>query len=178
MKLIRITILAAVLLTGMAFAGCSSDDSAPVAVDEKPAPGFMAPGFELENFDGESIALGSLRGRPVMLNFWATWCGPCRFEMPFIQEIHEDPAWLEKDLLIIAVNIGEPASQARAFMNDFGFTFTVLLDEETEVAKQYNISGIPTTCFIDKDGIIKDIRVGTFRGKAEIEQYLQKLVAE
>jgi len=181
MRLIRIVILVAVAMAGMTFAGCSSDGTADGTLDgveERAAPGFMAPGFELENLDGEAISLGSLRGRPVMLNFWATWCGPCRAEMPYIQEIHEDPAWLESGLLILAVNIGESASQARSFVDDFGLTFTVLLDSDEKQAMTYNISHIPTTFFIGKDGIIKDVRVGSFRGKAEIEGYLQELIAE
>ena len=181
MRLIRIAILVAVVVAGMVFAGCSSDgtiDCTPDGVEERAAPGYLAPGFELDNLDRESIALGSLRGRPVMLNFWATWCGPCRFEMPFIQEVHEDSAWLEKDLLILAVNFGESASQARRFMDEFDFTFTVLLDSNETVAMKYNIPGIPTTFFIGKDGIIKDIKVGPFRDKAEIERFLQELVAE
>ena len=181
MRLIRIVILVAVAMAGMTFAGCSSDGTADGTLDgveERAAPGFMAPGFELENLDGEAISLGSLRGRPVMLNFWATWCGPCRAEMPYIQEVHEDPAWLERGLVILAVNIGESASEAQSFMGELGFNFTVILDSEEKVAHAYNISAIPTTFFIDEDGIINDIRVGTFRDKAEIERYLQKLVAE
>jgi len=113
-----------------------------------------------------------------MVNFWATWCGPCRMEMPFIQEVYQDSEWLKTGLVILAVNLKESASAAGEFMEDNGLTFPVLLDIDGEVARMYNISAIPTTYFIDKNGIIKDVKIGTFRNKAEIDWKLLNLVKE
>jgi thiol-disulfide isomerase/thioredoxin len=113
-----------------------------------------------------------------MVNFWATWCGPCRMEMPFIQEVYKDPEWQKTGLVILAVNLMESASAAGEFMKDNGLHFTVLLDIEGKVGKMYNISAIPTTYFIDKNGIIWDVKIGTFRSKAEIEWKLLNLVKE
>jgi thiol-disulfide isomerase/thioredoxin len=113
-----------------------------------------------------------------MLNFWASWCGPCRFEMPFIQEVFEDTEWEATGLVILAVNIGESPSIAGGFMEDNGFTFTVLLDGTGEVADMYNTRSIPATFFIDENGIIRYIDVGAFSSKANIEQRLDVLIED
>jgi len=198
MRLHRIIlVLAAVLVAVLSFAGCvtitgekpttetpsivgpapttpSPDSTKPET--SAPRVGRMAPGFDLDNLGGQSVSLASLRGQYVMLNFWATWCGPCRFEMPFMQEIYENPEWSARDVVIVAVNIEESAAQVEEFLAEFGLDFMVLLDSNARAARAYNISGIPTTFFIDRDGIIRDIRIGTFRSRAEIEGKLQNLI--
>ncbi len=136
------------------------------------AGGNTAPDFQLKNLDGAAVTLSSQQGRPVLLNFWATWCGPCRAEMPFIQEIYQDAKWQARGLLILAVNLRESEAAVRKFVADSGYTFTVLLDTGGQVGRLYNISAIPTTHIINKDGIIKNSRVGAFTGKAQIEQMI------
>ena len=100
---IKIMMLVLVLVLGLV-SGCSSS---PVPA---PAPtstaGNLVPDFQLQGLDGENVSLSSLRGKPIMLNFWATWCGPCRMEMPYIQEVFDDEEWREQGLVILAVNIG------------------------------------------------------------------------
>ena len=155
-------------------AGCSEG----LISEQVPAPGRPAPDFQLQSLDGETISLSGLQGSPVVINFWATWCGPCRMEMPFIQQLFNDPEWSEQGLVILAVNLGEPASAVREFMEANGLSFTVLLDTEREVMKIYNVSAIPTTYFIDKSGIIRDIKVGAFRNKADIDWRLMNSIME
>jgi len=156
----------------MVMVGCSSTPaSTPL-----PQRGGFAPDFQLQRLDGETISLVDLRGRPVMLNFWASWCDPCRAEMPLIQEIFESKEWSDKGLVILAVNIGESAATAEEFMVDNDLSFSVLLDTSQDVARDYNIRGIPTTFFIDKDGIIKDVKIGVITGRAEWEERLSKIV--
>jgi peroxiredoxin len=184
MRLNSISILACVLAILSLFAGCSSvtgEDMTTPAVTTTtagtaPRVGYMAPGFELDNLDGQAISLESLRGQYVMLNFWATWCGPCRMEMPYMQEIYEEGVWADKGVVIAAVNIGESAEYVESFTEAFGLDFTVLLDSTENVARSYNIFSIPATFFIDKDGIIRKTKVGTFRNRAEIETTLQSLL--
>lgn len=134
--------------------------------------------LELKSLDGSTISLNDLRGQPVLLNFWATWCPPCRSEMPHIQELYEDPEWQARDLVILAVDIQESEATAREFMTSNGYSFTVLLDTKGEVARSYNVRGIPTTVIIDKDGIIRNERVGAFTSKAQIEQFISNSIAE
>ena len=167
LKIISAIILLSVFLPGL-IAGCSTNPATPQA----PVTSSLAPDFQLQDLDGRAVSLSGLRGKPVILNFWATWCGPCRDEMPFIQEIFENKEWSDKGLVILAVDIGESPSTVKEFLESYGLSFQVLLDSEQSVAKNYNIRGIPTTFFIDKDGIIQDMKIGAFTSKAEIEQRL------
>ncbi len=139
-------------------------------------PGGKAPDFTLINLDGEPVSLTDYRGTPVMLNFWASWCGPCRSEMPYFQEVFEDMEWKVVGLEILAVNIGELPATAEGFMVTNGFTFPVLLDMTGEVADMYNVGKIPTTFFIDERGIIISSDVGSFTSKAHLEQRLYELI--
>jgi cytochrome c biogenesis protein CcmG/thiol:disulfide interchange protein DsbE len=151
------------------FSGCSQT----VPRSNSPAPDFMLP-----DLNGQSVSLSALRGRPVLLNFWATWCGPCRSEMPYLQELQMDPAWRERGLLILAVNLQEPETTVSKFMADNGFSFTVLLDARGEAGRLYNVASIPATYIIGKDGIIKNSRVGAFANKAQIGQMLTSALSE
>ena len=111
-----------------------------------------------------------------LINFWATWCPPCRSEMPYIQEVCEDKEWSDKGLVILAVDIGESPSTVENFMQSYNLTFPALLDINQAVALEYNIRGIPTTFLIDKEGIIQAIKVGAFSSKADIENSLSKII--
>ncbi|OGO31615.1 MAG: hypothetical protein A2Z29_03035 [Chloroflexi bacterium RBG_16_56_11] len=157
-------IFLAVILTTAACAGNTDSRS--------PADGRLAPEFQLRDLEGELVSLGSFEGRPVMLNFWASWCGPCRDEMPYLQDVSKDPRWVEKGLVLLAINIQESTSVVQKFVDDFGLTFTVLLDTNGAVTERYNIGSIPTTYFIDGDGIIRDVRIGAFARKADIDRAL------
>ncbi len=166
LKAILLIILASVLL----IAGCSAGAEQGVRI------GNPAPDFQLLNLEGQNVSLSNLRGKPVLVNFWASWCPPCRAEMPFIQEIFEDEEWSDKGLVILAINIGERPSTAKRFMASNGLSFPVPLDTSQNVALKYNVSAIPTTLLIDKDGIIKAIKVGAFSSKADIEKSLSKII--
>ena len=166
-------LLVAVVALVLVIFGCSSNDvSTPTPQDN------LAPDFQLPDLDGQLVALDDLRGSPVLLNFWATWCGPCRLEMPFIQDIYEDEGFSDKGLVILAINIGEDSSTVKKFMVGNGLTFPVLLDADQKIAPEYNIRAIPTTFFIDKNGIIRDVKVGAFSSKASLEQILNSSIID
>jgi len=172
LKVILTIVLVSVLGSGLVMAGCSSGPE----VAQGPQVDKLAPDFQLQTLDGQAVSLGDFRGKPVLLNFWATWCGPCRFEMPFLQEIFEKKEWSDTGLVILAIDIGESPSSVKEFMEHFGLSFPALLDINQDVALKYNIRAIPTTFFIDKDGIIQDIKVGAFSSKTEIEKRLVKII--
>ena len=171
LKIILAIMLASALVSGVLMAGCSSPSPA-----QSPQVGKLAPDFELSGLDGQAVSLSGLRGNPVLINFWATWCEPCRFEMPFIQEIYEGWTGKTPSLVILAINLGESPSRVGRFMESYGLSFPVLFDTSQDVTAKYNIRGIPTTFFIDKDGIIRDIKIGAFLSKAEIEMRLSKII--
>ncbi|QKY71507.1 peroxiredoxin [Lentibacillus sp. CBA3610] len=115
--------------------------------------GDLAPDFQLETMEGEHVKLSDLRGQRVMVNFWATWCPPCRAEIPDMQKFYEN-----KDVEILAVNLTDTESDrsdVEEFAEAYDMTFPVLMDENTEVADKYQIQPIPTSFMIDSDGRIQ-----------------------
>ena len=167
-KMLKV-ILPIILTLGLLVTGCSSPSEPSDA-----RIGGRAPDFELNSLDGQTISLSDFRGKPVLLNFWASWCGPCVFEMPFLQEIYDE--WSGKGLILLAVNIGESSSKVKEFLQKHNLSLPVLLDTKKVAAQKYNIAGIPTTFFIDKDGIIREIFLGAFPNKEIIEKKLSKII--
>jgi len=108
--------------------------------------------FNLLDLNGNTIVLSGLKGKIVFLNFWATWCPPCREEMPSMQKLHT--RFKDKDFAMLAVSLNEPASVVKKFFKDYNLTFTALLDSDGELMTPYGIRGIPTTYIIDRDGTI------------------------
>ncbi len=160
-----LTVVVLMLTLVLLIVGCSSP-SAQV--------GKQAPDFQLLNLEGQPVSLSDFQGKPVLLNFWATWCGPCRQEMPLIQGIFEE--YSDAELVILAIDIGETPSVVNNFIERSNFSFPVLLDTDQDVALEYNIRAIPTTFFIDKDGIIQAIKVGAFSNMIEIEKSLDRII--
>ncbi|SFM18464.1 Peroxiredoxin [Gracilibacillus orientalis] len=115
--------------------------------------GNMAPDFELETWSGETVKLSDYRGEPVMLNFWATWCPPCREEMPDMQRFYQDTG-----MNILAINLTKTESNMEdidPFVEEYDLTFTIPLDKKNIVGDRYQIRPVPTTYMIDSDGIIQ-----------------------
>ena len=177
-KILRVTpliiLVLALIVTGCQPSSEPPEDTNPTASEKGTQIGNLAPDFELQDLDGKTISLSGLRGKPVLLNFWATWCSPCRYEMPYLQEIYDE--WSEKELVVLAIDVGESSSQAKTFLQSYGFSFTVLLDTNGSVADKYGIRGIPTTFLIDKDGIIQGIKIGAFQSKEEIEAGIRMVI--
>ena len=179
MNRILTAILVLILTLGLLITGCSppSEPEGPAEPEgpvQGPRIGKLAPDFRLPNLEGQSISLSDFRGKPVLINFWASWCGPCLYEMPFIQEIFEE--WSDQGLVILAIDMGESLATVKDFLQSHNFSFPVLLDIDQDVALEYNIRGIPTTFFIDKDGIIREIFFGAFPDKEIIERKLSKII--
>jgi cytochrome c biogenesis protein CcmG/thiol:disulfide interchange protein DsbE len=166
-----------VVLTGVGWMMLSRVPvGAGAANNMAPQVGFLAPIFSLEHLDGTQVALSDFRGKPVMLNFWATWCPPCRAEMPAIQNIAA--RYRDDGLVVLLVNQGEEAATVREYLAGIGLVATVLLDPRGGVASTYRIRALPTTVFIDREGRIRDIALGgpvaeTFL-QSQIESLLEK----
>jgi peroxiredoxin len=131
----------------------------------------LAPDFELETVDGDLVRLSDLRGEVVALNFWATWCAPCRLEMPDLQARAD--AYGDR-LTVLGVNFDETAEEVDAFRQDVGVRFPLLLDPGGEVQRLYRVLGYPTTFFIDSEGVIRIQHLGLMSAE-QIDQYLEEL---
>jgi peroxiredoxin len=123
-----------------------------------PEVGAIAPTFALQKPDGDRISLGTMRGAPIIINFWATWCEPCRVEMPALQAIYD--VHREAGLRILAVNLGETAETAQAWSQEMQLSFDILLDPQQEVVRLYQLRGQPSTYVVSPDGVITHIFYG------------------
>ncbi|HEY8415320.1 MAG TPA: redoxin domain-containing protein [Thermaerobacter sp.] len=142
--------LAAVLVLAAAFA--AGVRHMQQAVANRPQVGRPAPDFTLSPLDGKPVRLANLRGRVVALNFWATWCPPCREETPALQAFYERYG---DRVAYYGINVAEPVDTVRRFLAEFGVTYPVLLDREKEVARRYGVAAYPETWWIDRDGVAR-----------------------
>ncbi len=145
-----------------------------------PAPqvGFLAPDFTLQDKDGQSYTLSDLRGRPVLVNLWASWCGPCRREMPAMDMIYQK--YKDDGFIILAVNAThlDTVPNAIAFAESLDLSFPIVFDHNGEVSRQYHLNSLPTSFFIGKDGIIKEVVIGGPMSNALLQTRVEKLLAE
>jgi peroxiredoxin len=139
---------------------------------KKPKKGEPAIDFTLEDLDGNEVTLSDYEGRPIVLNFWATWCPPCVAEMPTLDAAYNGGEY--DDLVILAVSVEESPATVERFMDREGLSLPVLLDSKGKVSGAYRVRGIPTTFFIDRDGVIVDIFSGSLSEK-NLEKRIEKI---
>ncbi len=134
-----------------------ADEVNPTGRPPAAQAGHPAPEFTLETADGIPISLKDFRGTPIVLNFWASWCGPCRAEMPAFQRIAESHAG---EIMFIGVNTQDQVDRMLAFAEEVGVTYPLPIDTTNAVTATYRVSAFPTTYFIDSDGVITDMVFG------------------
>jgi len=151
-----------------------SRPQAPQAGPDAPAPriGALAPAFTLPALeDGRPVRLADFRGRAVVVNFWATWCPPCRVEMPALQQAQLNMP----DVVVLGVNQQESADSVSRFMREQGLDFLIALDTAGEVNRLYRVRALPTTYFVDGSGVIRDIVYGGPLTRALIESKVSSI---
>ena len=167
-------ILTACCLAGLP--GCEpgeGPEQVPELIEEGYHVGFRAPDFTAQTLKGRPVSLGQQRGKIVMLNFWATWCLPCRVEMPWMQQLYD--RFGGEDFEILAISGGEPEEVVHPFVDELGVKFPILLDRDFGIHKRYQVMAIPSTYLIDRDGVITH----RFFGAVEWEQpEYQQLIAQ
>ena len=145
-----------------------------------PAPqeGFQAPDFELNTLNGEQVLLSDLRGKTILLNFWATWCPPCRSEMPAMQQVYMD--YEQDGFVILAVNNlqQDRRENVESFIHEENLTFPVLLDNSGSVSTAYQVHSMPTSFFIDPEGIIQEHVIGGPMSEALLRTRVENLLVE
>jgi peroxiredoxin len=154
----------------------SAASAGPQGTPATPAPapvvGAPAPDFTLQDIEGNAVQLSALAGQVVVVNFWATWCGPCKLEMPALQARYD--ALKDQGLTVLAVNLDEPLEQVQAFAQDLNLTFPILLDPGAKVNELYRVRGYPTTFFVNREGMIDRQHVGIM-SDSQLADYLGKL---
>lgn len=138
---------------------------------QAPVNDSLAPNFKLENLSGDKVQLIDLRGKTVMVNFWATWCIPCEAEMPLIEEYYQR---YSPDLVVLAVNADEPPEDVKRFVDNLQLSFEILLDPGSRIDHLYQVRAFPTTFFVDKDGMIRFQHIGLLQEK-QLAAYLEEI---
>jgi peroxiredoxin len=130
-----------------------------------------APDFTLKSVEGENLRLSEYRGEVVLINFWASWCGPCRQEMPVLSELHDKYKAL--GFTVLGINVEEDSGKARKLLQEMSVSFPVLLDNESVVSKQYDVVAMPSTVLVDRDGNMRYLHKGYKPGLEDV--YLQQI---
>jgi cytochrome c biogenesis protein CcmG/thiol:disulfide interchange protein DsbE len=167
----RLSVIVAVFFVGLLMAGwvaCGQTNAAPEARA-------AAADFQLTDLNGKPLSLSSLKGKVVLLDFWATWCPPCRMELPHFKELYA--AYKGKGLEMVGLSVGEQADTVKSFAKENNLTYAIALSAPKIEQAYGGIRGIPTTFLIDKQGRIAKKYVG-YQEKAVFEQEIKKLLAE
>ncbi len=170
----------AILIIGATWIFASAPSEGSTTDGKIPAPqvGFLAPEFTLKTINGESIDISDFRGQAVLINLWATWCPPCRAEMPDMQQAYE--RYNEQGFTILAINATNQDSipAVEAFISEHGLTFPILLDTQGDVSKLYQLRSLPTSFFVDPDGIIQEVIIGGPMSEALLFTRIENLLSE
>mgnify|MGYP001614082844 CR=1 FL=1 len=167
-----------ILASGLAWIFTSTDKSHASNSGTVPAPqqGFLAPDFELTATTGETIRLSDLRGQAVLVNLWATWCPPCRAEMKSIEKVYNE--YKDQGFVVLAVDMtyqDDPLA-IMPFVNEHGLTFPILLDETGTMAKDYQLRSLPSSFFINRDGIINEVVIGGPMAEALLRTRVEEIL--
>lgn len=138
---------------------------------QSPLAGHAAPSFTLSALDGTTLTLASFRGRPVLLNFWATWCVPCRSELPALQRFAQEQ---QGRWAVLGVDELEDRGSVTSFAQSLAITYPLATDTDGSVGQRYNIGGLPSTFAIDAQGIIRKVHLGPL-GSTDLQQILQEM---
>jgi peroxiredoxin len=185
-------IRAATIAADRAFAGASGEPITPAAQVAPPdtagisfgvvEPGIAsigepAPEFTLPDLDGAPVSLDDYRGSPVLLNFFATWCAPCRLEMPHLQAAYEEHA--AEGLVVLAIDLQESPELVRGYMDELGLTFPAVLDSDSVVSlSKYRVGTLPTSVLIDREGEVALISQRYYASRADLEADLRFILVE
>ncbi len=165
---VSLGLLAVVLAVILVIQGCTASSQSITSDGQEATTGLnvgeRAPDFTLVDLEGNQVSLSDFRGKTVFVNFWATWCPPCRAEMPEIEAVYQE--YKDRGVVVIGVDILEPEDVVRQFVEQGGYSWTFVLDTSGEVAGNYEIAAIPTSLFIDREGIIQAVKIGAMTKRA------------
>jgi cytochrome c biogenesis protein CcmG, thiol:disulfide interchange protein DsbE len=168
----------AILVAALAWIFASADRAGVSTAGEIPAPreGFLAPDFSLQTPEGETVSLSELRGQAVLVNLWATWCPPCRAEMPAIQKLYDE--YKDQGFMVLAVNMTyqDNPQSVLPFTRENNLTFPILLEETGEMARKYELRSLPSSFFVNRDGIIQEVVIGGPMSEALLRTRIESIL--
>ncbi|GAB4565275.1 MAG: TlpA disulfide reductase family protein [Anaerolineae bacterium] len=172
----RTIVLGALLVIGVAWIlpNRITEMGLPAAQARAAQKGLIAPEIQVPRLGGGELSLREMEGQIIVLNFWATWCPPCRAEMPALERVYEERS--AEGLVVIGINQMEPEAQVQAFVEEFGLTFPIGLDLDGSVSQAYRARALPMTYFIDRQGTIRDIVVGGPMSEALLRSKIDELM--
>lgn len=179
----RISIIVAILALGIplaytATAGAQNSSASTTSEIQAPQVGALAPDFTLTDMHGKTVSLSQLRGKVVMVNFWATWCPPCRAEVPSIEQLYLHMK-KRKNFVLVAVNVnqGDARGSVKEFLREIPVTFPIFLGHSNRVADRYQVNAIPETFIINRNGtIVQKVEGGRDWNTPAVEAYLSSLL--
>lgn len=164
-------ITAALLILAVTMAACSGPES---AASQGISVGNRARDFTLESLDGGKVSLSDYKDQVVLVNLWATWCPPCRAEIPDLEAAYR--AHKDEGFVVLGVNVEESAQAIEPFVADLDMTYPVLLDERGQVMNDYRALGLPISLLVDREGVIQERHVGILTA-SQLERYLSELLS-
>lgn len=167
-----------VLLLGLAWIFASADQAGTSTAGRIPAPqqGFLAPDFELQTITGETVRLSDLRGQAVLVNLWATWCPPCRAEMPAIERVYQEYKAQGFTVLAVDMTYQDSFADIAPFVEKYDLTFPILLEPNGEMARAYQLRSLPSSFFIDREGIIREVVIGGPMAEALLRTRVEEIL--
>jgi len=163
-----ITLIAVTASIGVIISIAGNNEGQPAM--QRPSIGSQAPDFEGVNTNGEKVGLADYRGKVVVINFWASWCGPCVNEMPLINGVFRDHP---DDVATLFVNAGESKGTIMEFLAAHQFEFPVLIDATGKIAGAYSVTGLPVTYILNKDGVISQAIIGEIQNKQQLDKAIE-----
>jgi cytochrome c biogenesis protein CcmG/thiol:disulfide interchange protein DsbE len=165
-----------ILIAGAAWILFSAEKGPTRTEGPAPQTGFLAPDFALKTAAGETYILSELKGQAVLVNMWATWCPPCRAEMPAIEAMYQE--YKDQGLVVLAINhtFQDNPLDITPFTDEYGLTFPILLDETADTARAYQVRSLPSSYFINRQGIINEVIIGGPMSEALLRTKIEEIL--
>jgi cytochrome c biogenesis protein CcmG, thiol:disulfide interchange protein DsbE len=176
--ILRRSLYVVILIAALVWIVVSADraNSSTGGLIPAPQKGFAAPNFQLETPASQTLVLSAYHGKPVLINMWATWCPPCRAEMPSIEKFYE--AYENRGLIVLGVDstVQDDPTAIIPFVKEYNLTFPILLDINGEVSHLYELRSLPTSFFIDRHGTIKEVVIGGPMSEATLRANIEEII--
>ena len=174
----RIILYILILIAGAAWIILSANTTTSVSTNSTSAPqaGFAAPDFTLKTPNGEEYTLSKLKGNAVLVNLWATWCPPCRAEMPAIDKMYQE--YKDQGFVVLAVNMTYQDNPMNVvpFTQEYGLTFPILLEETGDIGAAYQLRSLPSSYFINRAGVIQEVVIGGPMSEALLRTRIEEIL--